>query len=221
MLAASEKRQAEWDAAHTVVDEQFVATPDIPWPYPFLLEPMVCLKHVVADSATGEIGTYLEQYLATPNNLESIRRELAQLNPYLDVAKALVPSLSASATIDTRLIRTHDPSRTFDGNDLVDYASFLVERSTKTGRAPKYPLTLQFGAYSRSHLQGPATGVHGTVSYLSSGSPGKIWLVCWVEGNLKTVDCKLIDGKMSVAYVKTKDSKGRDVLLYDYRKTGA
>lgn len=215
----AERRQAEWQAAHSVLDEQYVATPEIPWPYPFLLEPMVCLKHVVADSATGEIETYVEQYLATPNNLDSIRRELGKLNSYLDVAKSLVPSLSASATIDTQLVRTHDPAYVFNGPDLVNYASFLVERSTKTGRLPKYPLTLQFGAYSRTHLQGPETGTHGTVSYLASGSPGKIWLVLWVDGNLKTVDCKLINGEMSVAYVKTKDAKGRYVHLYDYRKT--
>jgi hypothetical protein len=217
----AEKRQAEWDATHTVVDQESVETPDIPWPYPFLQEPMVCRKNAVTETATGEIVSYHEQYIATPNNLEHIRRELEQLNSYLDVAKSLTPSLPTSAAIDTRLVRTHDPARPFTANDLLDYASFLVERSTKTGRVPKYPLTLQFGAYSKTHVQGPATGVHGTISYLASGSPGKIWLVCWVNGGLTTVDCKIIDGEMSVAYVKTKDANGRDVHLYDYRKASA
>ena len=94
--------------------------------------------------------------------------------------------------------------------DYGDYARLFCNPYTKTGKISKHPVRLSFE--TRREFKG--NGVSGEISYLASGTIGRVKLVLHKSNRYYVIVFSLNKQEFSLDYAYTIDANNRDVNLY-------
>jgi len=201
---------------------------------PFALEHVPCKRTIVSESGcllgdtttayvTGQNRAILMEHVGS---LQSIVDEAAQrtkgFHRNFRLSPDLIPDLPA---IPPRRESMEIPALP---------ATIKLASATKTGRAPKYPLSLSVsidqdvvvrpdGSFVRV-ISGDDAACDSSIvhlGYFADGSVGKASVHCWRRNRRWSVDCVTQDDCLAIARIELGKADGSTERFFDYREASA
>lgn len=211
------RMETEWEILKECEIAPYMEAPDYDLSalFPFDNREYVCLVPIKYERATGEVLEESHIYYADREAIDSFIPDVGALEALLGPDVLGLPALP---TLQTRFNLLRSVPRPVDKRDLPENSVRLtLSPSTPTGKKARYPVTVSYNAYKRTH--GPLDGSHGTVSYLVDGSIGKAELNYWHSHIHYGARFKLIDGKIALSVLTYCDNPStcKKVELYRAR----
>lgn len=162
-------------------------------------------------------------YLPSSDDQENIKNDVLLLNTYIEEANKLIGN-KIGINIDVNDVVFYFGKEL---QDVRDFCFFIYSPNTPTGKASKYPITLNFYCKRKSEekyekvgngLQFvPSDGISGNIDYLASGEIGKARIIINYQG--KGFIIHLIDKKGVKVLSKIEGIKNAEkVVLYNVNK---
>lgn len=208
--------------------------PEIHGGLPFCFESVPLLR--IRTSESGQTLDDMTIAYVAGSNRDVLMRHASEMQPLLKQAAKLAGGFHRNFVIEPHRIPDLPvvPPVVDDMQFLVRPAKMVLAPLTKTGRVPKFPLSISFstdpdtlvrhdGTFVRAlgseEVKGDSLIAH--LGYLSDGSLGKASLHCWRGRTRWSVDCVLRDGSLNVARVTRGKADGTEERRYDYKEATA
>jgi hypothetical protein len=137
--------------------------------------------------AVIDYGNGVMRFLLEDGNQDIAREDILSMNKILAEERSKNKSFPAFK-IEPDSIRFNPISNLQEHLENDDYSCFIFNPTSPTGKATKYPLTIEFKTLSQDESYkvslGKGTNIFGSISYLANGSIGKCNLVCWKGHNM-------------------------------------
>ncbi len=160
-------------------------------------------------------------YLPNVDDKENIINDVLSLNSFIDEANTHIKN---KIGINIQ----NDDVVFYFGKQLQDvrnFCFFTYSPNTPTGKAAKYPITLQFYCKRKSAekqkrvgncLQTiPADGIMGNIDYLSNGDLGKARIIIYYQGKIFIIYIIDKKGNKILSKIETTNANGEKIVLYN------